>query len=74
MARAPADGSEVHEVAVASAGAGVLLVLPAGGFAEIGDGGELADDWPAGVVAAHQTLGEQAPVKHAPCESFGVLQ
>ena len=45
------DGAQVHEVAVASAGAGILLVLPAGGFSEVRHGAELAHDGPPGVEA-----------------------
>lgn len=48
------DRPQMHEVAVATAGAGVLLVLPAGGFTEVGDRGELAIDGPPGVKAALQ--------------------
>jgi hypothetical protein len=52
----PADGAKMHEVAITSAGACVLLILSACGFTEVGDGGELAHNWPPSIVPAHQTL------------------
>lgn len=48
------DGAQVHEVAVAAARAGVLLVLPARGLPEVRDGGKLHQDG--------------APIVEAPCE------
>jgi len=50
------DGFEVHEVAVATASAGVLLVLTAGGLAEVGDGAELGHDGAPLVEAASEAL------------------
>jgi hypothetical protein len=46
----------VHEVAVAAAGAAVLLVLPAGGLPEVCDGRELHSNGLAGVVAPLEAL------------------
>ena len=48
------DGAKVHEVAVAAARAGILLVLPARGLPEVGDGRKLHQDG--------------APIVEAPCE------
>ena len=56
FAEVPADGAQVHEVAIPSTCAGVLLVLPAGGLPEISDGGKLHLDWAPLVEAPCQTL------------------
>lgn len=46
----------MHEVAVAAAGAGVLFILPAGGFPEVRYGRELDHDRPPRVEAPCQAL------------------
>ena len=56
LAEVPADGAHVHEVAVAAAGAAVLLVLPAGGLPEVCNRGELHGNGLAGVVAPLEAL------------------
>ena len=50
------DGFQMHEVAIPPSVARILLVLPAGGLAEVGDGRELGDDGAAIVVAALERL------------------
>ena len=50
------DGAQVHEVAVAAARAGVLLVLPAGGLPEVRNRAELHQDGPPRVKAPAQAL------------------
>ena len=46
----------MHEIAVAAASAGVLLVLAASSLPEISDGGEFRNNGPASVESPHQAL------------------
>jgi len=50
------DGLDVHEVAVTSAVARVLLILPTSGFAEVCHRRKLADDRPSSVVSPLESL------------------
>ncbi len=52
----PANGLDMHEVAVAATVAGVLLILPAGGLPEVSHRRELCHDRSASVVATLQRL------------------
>lgn len=52
----PADGTQVHEVAITAPRACVLLILSAGGFAEVSDRRKFTQDGTASIVSSHQAL------------------
>lgn len=52
----PPNDLDVHEITVTTSIAVVLLELPAGGLAEIGNGGEIGNDGTAGVESALESL------------------
>lgn len=56
LAQLAGHGAHVHEVAVAAPGAVVLLILPARGLPEVGDGRELHHNGLARVVAPLHAL------------------